>query len=88
MKLLSYNWVKAYLDEHSISEDKVKQSFGLAATYRGVLREHIQRELDKLDRESMLSKLADKPNRGEFLLAQQAKRESLNDILQYLIDNK
>lgn len=87
MKLLSYRWIKSHLEEQSISEEKLKQSFGLAATYRGVLQVHIQRELDTIDKESTLSKLTDKPNRGEFLLAQQAKREALNGILEYLIDN-
>lgn len=87
MKLLSHRWVKAHLEENSISEEKVKQSFGLAATYRGILQVHIQRELDTIDKESTLSKLTDKPNRGEFLLAQQAKREALNNLLDYLIDN-
>ncbi len=87
MKLLSYRWVKAHLEKESISEDKVKQSFGHSSTYRELLQVHIQRELTTLDKDSQLSKLADKPNRGEFLLGQQAKREALNNILELLIDN-
>ena len=86
MKLLTYRWVTSHLRDNGIEEKKLEQSFGLAATYRGVLQVHIQRELDSIDKESTLDKLSDKPNRGEFLLAMQAKRETLNNLKQYLTD--
>lgn len=87
MKLLSYNWVKSYLKANSIDEDKVKQSFGLGATYRGVLAEYIKRELSMIDKKSRLDALSDKPNRAEILLMYQAQREVLNNFLAYTIDN-
>lgn len=86
MKQLSYSWVKNYLSDNKIDEIKLQQSFGLAATYRGLLEELIQRELAKLEKDSSLSKLATKPNRAELLLAYQAKREALKEILSYIVD--
>jgi len=88
MKLLSYNWVKSYLTSEDIDEDKVNRSFGLGATYRGLLAEYIKRELELIEKKSRLESLADKPNRGELLIAYQAKREVLNNFLSYLIDSK
>ena len=87
MKLLSYRWVEAYLKKESIEEKKVIQSYKQSAAYRDVLRVHILRELTTLDKDSQLSKLSDKPNRGEFLLGQQAKREALNTLLELLVDS-
>lgn len=86
MKLLTYRWVTNHLKDNDIEPKKLEQSFGNAAVYRGVLQVHIQRELDTITKDSALSKLVDKPNRGEFLLAQQAKREALLGLLEYLID--
>lgn len=87
MKLLSYSWVKNYLRDNCISQDKAEQSFGLGATYRGVLAEYIKRELHTLDKESRIGTLSDKPDRAELLLMYQAQREVLNNFLEYIIDN-
>lgn len=86
-KLLSSNWVKSFLREEDISQEKLKVSFDNAATYRIVLRQHIKRELELLDKLSQLSKLKDVPNRAELLLAYAAKREALNNLLEYCIDD-
>lgn len=87
MKQLTSRWVENFLNDNDISEEKLKQSFGLAATYRDLLKHYVERELEKLDKESQLKTLADKPNRAELLLAYQAKRETLNNFLEYIIDN-
>ena len=87
MKLLSYSWVKNYLNDNNITEEKVEQSFGLAASYRGVMEEYIKKELATIDKKCRLDTLKDKPNRAELLLAYQAQREVLYNFLDYTIDN-
>ena len=86
MKVTSYNWVKSFLQQEDIEHAKLEASFKNAATFRLVLIEHIKRELSVLDKKSTFEKLVDKPNRAELLLAYAAKRESLNNLMELLID--
>ena len=86
MKLLKFNWIKSYLEENNIDEAKAQQSFGLGETFRLLLSEYIKREIRAIDKKTKLDALADKPNRGELLIAYQAQREVLNNFLEYLID--
>lgn len=87
MKLANSNWVKSFLKQEDITEEKLKVSFGNAATFRVVLQEHIRRELEVIDKKSSFDKLIDQPNRAELLLAYAAKREALNNLMKILIDD-